>query len=174
MILETSRLRIREILESDLDNLSEILADEKVMEFSVNGPMSKPQTLDFINWCQSYYADHGIGPWALESKLDGSFMGFTGLSKELIDGFEEAHVGYRLSRKHWGKGFATEAVSSVVDYGLSRKGHNKIFAIIEPEHHLSIRVIEKVGFNISKKTKFHNKLINLYVKSNLPCAAISA
>ncbi|WP_419832283.1 GNAT family N-acetyltransferase [Endozoicomonas atrinae] len=174
MILETSRLRIREISESDLDNLCEMLADEKVMEFSVNGPMSKPQTLDFINWCQSSYNDHGIGPWALVSKIDGAFIGFAGLSKEFIDGVEEIHIGYRLARKYWNKGFATEAVSSIVDYGLSRNDQNRIYAIIEPEHCSSIRVIEKAGFNISKQTKFHEKLTNIYVKSNLQDCSFSA
>nr|WP_086940403.1 GNAT family N-acetyltransferase [Thaumasiovibrio occultus] len=167
MILETSRLRIREILESDLENLSEMLADEKVMEFSVNGPMSKAQTMAFINWCQSSYNDHGVGPWALISKIDDAFIGFAGLSKECIDGVEEIHIGYRLASKYWGQGFATEAVSAVVDYGFSRKGQNRVCAIIEPEHCSSIRVIEKAGFKLSKQTKFHEKLTNIYVKSNL-------
>jgi len=167
MILETSRLIIREISESDLGSLCVMLADEKVMEFSVNGPMSKSQSLAFIKWCQSSYEDHGVGPWALENKHDSSFIGFAGLSKELIDGIEEVHVGYRLARNHWHKGFATEAVSSVVDFGLNSEGLECIYAIIEPEHHSSIRVIEKSGFKVSKKTKFHDKFVNIYRKSKL-------
>ena len=164
MILETSRLIIREISESDISSLCVMLADEKVMEFSVNGPMSKSQTLDFIKWCQLSYEDHGIGPWALENKHDSAFVGFAGLSKELIDGVEEVHVGYRLARNHWHKGFATEAVSSVVDYGLNSEGCEHIYAIIEPEHRASIRVIEKSGFKVSKKTEFHEKSVNIYRK----------
>ena len=167
MILETSRLIIREISESDINSLCVMLADEKVMEFSVNGPMCKPQTLEFIKWCQSSYENHGVGPWALENKCDGSFVGFAGLSKELIDGIEEVHVGYRLARNYWKKGFATEAVSSVVDFGLNSKGLRHIYAIIEPEHYSSIRVIEKAGFNVSKKTEFHDKFVNIYIRSKL-------
>nr|WP_255493838.1 GNAT family N-acetyltransferase [Pseudomaricurvus sp. HS19] len=69
--METTRLVIREISEADLDNLGAMLADERVMEFSVNGPMNKLQTLEFIKWCKSSYQDHGIGPWALEDKEVG-------------------------------------------------------------------------------------------------------
>ena len=43
----------KKISESDIYNLSAMIADEKEMEFSVNGPMSKSQNLEFINWCQS-------------------------------------------------------------------------------------------------------------------------
>ena len=166
MILETSRLIIREISESDLDNLGAMLADKKVMEFSVNGPMNKSQTLGFIKWCKSSYQDHGIGPWALEDKDASSFIGFAGLSQELIEGNQEIHVGYRLVRNHWQKGFATEAVKSVVDYGLNMKGLKCMYAIIEPEHHSSIKVIEKSGFNLSKTSVFHSKHVNIYQKSN--------
>lgn len=166
-MLETYRLIIREISESDLDNLGAMLADEKVMEFSVNGPMNQSQTLNFIHWCRSSYEDHGIGPWALEDKHTGEFIGFTGLSKELIDGKQEVHVGYRLARNYWHKGFATEAVKSTVDYGLNSKGYEYIYAIIEPEHHSSIKVIEKSGFSLSKATEFHGKAVNVYEKRKL-------
>jgi RimJ/RimL family protein N-acetyltransferase len=167
VILETSRLIVREISETDLDNLCKMLADEKVMEFSVNGPMNKSQTLEFIQWCQSSYENHGVGPWALEDKETGSFIGFTGLSQECIDGKQEFHVGYRIERNYWHKGFATEAVKSTVDYGLNIEGHEYIYAIIEPEHHSSIRVIEKTGFNLYKTTVFHDKPVNIYQKSKL-------
>lgn len=167
MVLETSRLIIRELSESDISSLCAMLADEEVMEFSVNGPMSKSQTLDFIKWCQSSYEEHGVGPWALENKRDSAFVGFAGLSKETIDAVEEVHVGYRLARSHWHKGFATEAVNSVVDCGLHNEGFEYIYAIIEPEHHASIRVIEKSGFKVSKKTEFHEKSVNIYWKSKL-------
>ena len=167
MIMESSRLIIREISEADLNCLAAILADEKVMEFSVNGSMNRFQTLEFIKWCQSSYENHGIGPWALENKCDGSFVGFSGLNKELIDGVEEVHVGYRLARNYWQKGFATESVNSVVEHGLNNESLGHILAIIEPEHYSSIRVIDKAGFKISKKTKFHDKFVNIYIKSKL-------
>ena len=167
MIMESSRLIIREISEADINCLAAMLADEKVMEFSVNGSMSRSQTLEFIKWCQSSYENHGIGPWALENKSDGSFVGFSGLNKELIDGVEEVHVGYRLARNYWQKGFATESVNSVVEHGLNSESLGHILAIIEPEHYSSIRVIDKAGFKISKKTKFHDKSVNIYIKSKL-------
>ncbi|WP_370462604.1 GNAT family N-acetyltransferase [Pseudomaricurvus sp. HS19] len=83
-----------------------------------------------------------------------------------MDGNQEVHVGYRLARNYWSKGFATEAVRSVVDYGLNIKAHEYICAIIEPEHHSSIKAIEKAGFNLSKTTVFHGKHVNIYRKGN--------
>lgn len=135
------------------------------MEFSVNGPMDVTQTETFIQWCRSSYVSHGIGPWALEQKMDGAFVGFAGLSKEIIDGVEEVHVGYRLARAWWHQGFATEAVDAVVDYGLTGGRCRDIYAIIEPAHKASIRVIEKTGFTFLKQTPFHDRCVNIYGKT---------
>lgn len=162
MILETPRLTMREISVADTDALSAMLADERVMKHSVNGPMSRDQTAGFVNWCQSHYATNGIGPWAVIEKASGDFVGFAGLSREHIDGKEDVHVGYRLAWPHWGKGIATEAVRAVVDFGID-KALLPIYAIIEPDHLASKRVVEKAGFRQIRSTKFHNKEVDIFV-----------
>jgi len=41
-------------------------------------------------------------------------------------------LGYRFKRKHWGKGFATEASTAILDYGFKNLNADKIYAITDP------------------------------------------
>lgn len=66
-----------------------------------------------------------------------------------------AIIGYSLSQKHNGKGYATEAVRQLVRYGFDVLGLHRIEAGVMPKNGGSIRVLEKAGFEkegISRKS----------------------
>ncbi|GEM65899.1 hypothetical protein SF1_38810 [Sphingobacterium faecium NBRC 15299] len=52
-------------------------------------------------------------------------------------------VGYRFKRKHWGKGFATEASVAIPDYGFTSLNGDKIYAITDPKNVNSKKVLLK-------------------------------
>jgi RimJ/RimL family protein N-acetyltransferase len=63
-------------------------------------------------------------------------------------------TGYVLARDAWGKGFATEALTAMVDVA-ARIGVSRLFALCHPDHTASRRVLEKSGFvrdDLSKAT----------------------
>lgn len=65
---------------------------------------------------------------------------------DYIDGCPE--IGYCLSRKHWNKGYMSEAASSFVAY-LFKQGFAKIVIEANVDNIGSNRVIEKVGFTFT-------------------------
>lgn len=75
---------------------------------------------------------------------------------------KEYELGYRLSRKYWGKGFATEAAIACRDCGLNTFGLRRLISIIEAANHQSIRVAEKVGMTFEKKSTFHGIAVEIY------------
>ena len=162
MLFETKRLIIREFKIEDVKKLSKILAKKDVMEYSINGVMSIEKTKEFIDWCLASHQKEGIAPWVLENKIDHEFIGFSGLSKEIINDCPQIHIGYRLAKKYWGKGLATEAVIGCTKYGFTHKNIESILAIVEPDHKNSIRVLNKSGFKLMNTTTFHKKLVNIY------------
>ena len=91
------------------------------------------------------------GPYLIVSRSDGLLLGSTGF------GFQtphEAMTGYVLARDAWGKGFATEALTAIVDVA-AQIGVTRLFALCHPEHRPSRRVLEKCGFvrdDVSKPT----------------------
>jgi len=161
-LFETERLVARQLSFQDLSALTEILSDPEVMKYSVRGVCDEGATRKFIDWCLECYSSYGIGPWALLEKTSGDLIGFCGVGPELVGDIEEINLGYRLARKFWNQGFATEAVNGVMSYAFDQKHCESVVVIIEPEHTASIRVIEKAGFGYYTIHKFHNRPVRLY------------
>ncbi len=161
-LFETERLMVRQLSLQDVPALSEMLSDPEVMEFSVGGVCDETATRKFTDWCLQCYSTHGIGPWALCEKATGDLVGFCGVGPELVCGTEEINLGYRLARRFWHQGFATEAVKGVLHYAFRQKGCESVVVIIQPEHRLSVRVTEKAGFVNYTVCEFHDRLVRLY------------
>lgn len=162
LIGETERLLIRPLSLDDMPALAEILSDPDVMKHSVRGVYDEAATHKFIQWCLSCYESHGVGPWALIDKASGSFIGFCGVAPEAVGEIEEINLGYRLAKRYWGLGIATEAVRAVLAYALSNRAFKSVVVIIEPEHIASMRVAQKAGFNSFQNQQFHGREVRVY------------
>jgi len=161
-LFETERLVARQLSLQDVPALTDILSDPEVMKFSVRGVCDEGATRKFIDWCIECYSSHGIGPWALLEKVSDSLIGFCGVGPELVNDVEEINLGYRLARRFWNQGFATEAVNGVMNYYFDKKHCESIVVIIEPEHTASVRVTEKAGFGDYTIHEFHDRPVRLY------------
>ncbi len=162
-LFETERLVARQLSLQDLPALTKILSDPEVMKYSVCGVCDENISRKFIDWCMECYSSHGIGPWALLKKAsDGDLIGFCGVAPELVDDIEEINLGYRLARRHWNQGFATEAVNAVLSYAFDKKYCESVVVIIEPEHTASVRVAKKAGFGDYTTHEFHDLPVQLY------------
>lgn len=81
--------------------------------------------------------------WMIELK-DGTHVGemcFKGLN---ADG--SAEIGYGIADEYQGKGYATEAVSALVNWAFSQPGVKQITAETEESNLASIKVLQKAGF----------------------------
>ena len=87
--------------------------------------------------------------WMIELK-DGTHIGelcFKGLSDEGI-----AEIGYGIADDYQGCGYATEAVSAIVDWALRQNGVVCIKAEVEESNTASRRVLKKAGFTPTGET----------------------
>ncbi len=64
---------------------------------------------------------------------------------------QEAEVGYTLSRRFWGKGLASEALSAILEFGTRKIGFRSFYAQLFEENIRSVRVLEKCGFSFSAR-----------------------
>ncbi|WP_286237263.1 GNAT family N-acetyltransferase [Neptuniibacter halophilus] len=161
-LFETERLVARQLSHQDVPVLTKMLSDPEVMKFSVRGVCNDDATRQFVDWCLECYASQGIGPWAICKKESGHLIGFCGVGPELVDDVEEINLGYRLARKFWHQGYATEAVKGVLQYAFDQKHCRSVIVIIEPEHTASVRVTEKVGFADYTHQAFHGRSVRAY------------
>ncbi|MCE8016168.1 GNAT family N-acetyltransferase [Halomonas sp. MCCC 1A17488] len=159
--LETLRLRLRPLATGDLPELSAMLADPEVMRYSLRGVCDQTATRIFLDWCFDCYINHRTGPLALVDKDERNFVGFCGVSPERVKGTAELSLGYRLARRYWGQGLATEAAIAVLGHAFDDRRFNSVVAIVEPAHKASLRVAEKVGFERFETCEFHQRPVCL-------------
>ncbi|MBK8554404.1 MAG: GNAT family N-acetyltransferase [Lewinellaceae bacterium] len=146
---ETPRLLLRELLPTDDQGMFELDSDPAVHRYLGNQPvMEIGESRAIIEMVRQQYIDHGIGRWAVEEKESGSFVGWAGL--KLVTTETNGHVnfydiGYRLIRRFWGKGFATEAALASLSYGFSVLQIPEIYASADCENIASNTILEKIG-----------------------------
>ena len=73
---------------------------------------------------------------------------------------KSCQVGYWLGKKYWGNGFATEALKSILDFGFDQLNLEKIYAAYKIGNEGSIRVLNKSGFEYSRKKYEYDSVLN--------------
>ncbi|MBF0574560.1 GNAT family N-acetyltransferase [Dysgonomonas sp. GY617] len=153
-ILETERLYLREIDSQDVDDLFEMDSDPEVHKYIENKPVKfKEQIVEVIEMLRAQYKKNGIARWAVVYKQSGECIGWAGLkyfSEPLNNHSDFYELGYRLKKKHWGKGYVTEAATSIVKYGFENLGLDIIYATAHTENDGSINVLKKLGFKFTE------------------------
>lgn len=147
---ETERFILREILLSDVDGFFELDSDPDVHKYLGNNPInSKSQTIDAINLIRAQYSTNGIGRWAIIDKKTNKFIGWTGF--KLITNETNHHknyyeLGYRLTKKYWRQGIATETALASLEYAFIKLDKKEVHAIADSENKGSNKFLNKIGF----------------------------
>ncbi len=163
---ETERFILREILQSDLDGMFELDSDPEVHKHLGNKTISdKNQIAQVINFVRQQYIDHGIGRWAIIDKRTNAFMGWTGLKfvTEVTNGHKNYYdLGYRLIRKYWGLGIATETALISLDYAFNTIKIDEVYAAASCENLASNKILQKVGMNFIETFYYEDINCNWY------------
>ena len=144
--LRTSRLLLRRWRPEDLEAFAAMNADPEVMEL-FPAPLERASSDALVGRIEAGFAEHGFGLWALEAVSSGGFIGFTGLS---VPGFEAAftpavEVGWRLTRRAWGQGYATEAATTALDAAFGPLGLGEVVSFTSVANLRSQAVMRRLG-----------------------------
>ncbi|MCM3399787.1 GNAT family N-acetyltransferase [Oceanobacillus profundus] len=145
-ILETSRLRLREIKETDAASMLAYLSDTEVMKhYGLEPFQTIEEAFDEISWYQSTLKQKTGIRWGITLKEEGVVIGSCGFLN-IASQHYRSEIGYELHRNYWGKGIASEALGAVLAYGFEQLKLQRIQALIEPPNIASIKLAEKQGF----------------------------
>lgn len=147
MILETPRLTLRQLEETDLDALAAILRDPEVMYAYEHG-FDPEEVRRWLDRQLERYAEYGFGLWAVIEKGSGEFIGQCGVTMQDWDGREVPEIGYHLRRDKWRQGFATEAAEACRDYAFRTLGFPEVYSIIRENNLPSQRVALRNGMSV--------------------------
>ena len=143
--LETQRLLLRPMEESDLDALLGIFTDPQVMAAFDSPPFSRGQMQGWLQRNLDHQAQYGYGLFSVILKASGQLIGDCGLEVMEVDGAPVAELGYDFRSDHWNEGLATEAATSVRDYAFQVLELAELISLIRVGNGASRRVAEKVG-----------------------------
>lgn len=119
--------------------------DPQVMRFTPSGPdKDMKETARRIRTYQRHQSNYGYSKWIIVERTSEQPIGDAGLL--FLADYGWIDFGYRLARPFWGQGLATEAASAWIGKAFGELKLNRLVAIVHPENHASIRVLEKLRF----------------------------
>lgn len=156
-ILETSRLQLREMSLADLDFVAEMLADPAVMRFYPKC-YARDEAAAWVQRQIARYEQNGYGLWLVSEKTTGEPVGQVGLVQQWIGETAETELGYLVHRRHWRRGFATEAARGCCGYAFDTLGESELISLIRPVNDPSQGVARKVGMEWNGRRVQHANL----------------
>ncbi len=145
MEIRTSRLVLREFVESDAARTNSYESDPEVVRYQSHEPRSLKESLAYIQKVLTSTASQVPRRlFDLAITQDGELVGRVGLHiKDPEAG--EAELWYILHPAHWGKGLVPEAARAMLALGFEELGLHRIIVDTDPRNHASMRVAQKLG-----------------------------
>jgi ribosomal-protein-alanine N-acetyltransferase len=143
--LHTERLDLVEIVQSHRSDFYEIFKDKKAAAYYNIAPFKEEEEAQkYIDWFRARYKDRLGIRWGIRLKGNSFLIGTAGFNNYQKD--HRANIGYDLHVDYWNKGYITEALSEIVDFGFETLGINRIEAEVMQGNIASEKVLRKLGF----------------------------
>jgi len=143
----SERLQFRHWQESDLELALKLWGDPEVMKYlDVRGGLSREQVAEKLKRENRCLQEHGIQYWPMFEISTGDFVGCCGLKPWVHSPRVGPEFGFHLVQDKWGKGYATEAGRSVIQFARNILNSPNILAGHHPENRASRKILEALGF----------------------------
>ncbi|WP_320007854.1 GNAT family N-acetyltransferase [Maridesulfovibrio sp.] len=166
MFIETQRLLLRPLKQSDAAYLSGMMQDPDVYRFILKQePWSKSKIDSLLQSQEKLFAQHRYCLFGVEPKGTRELAGYCGVQPlENFSGSLQGEVGisWVFQKKYWGAGLATESASAFIDYVYFKTDLQSMKALIHPANRGSVRVASKLGFEFEDLVFRNGRLRILY------------
>lgn len=144
-IIETERLNLVEIRQEHLQDLFLLFGDDKVTRYYNIKTFRKPEDGQiYLDWFRNRFKE-GLGiRWGLQPKGETYIIGTIGYNNFAQN--HRANLGYDLQSAFWNKGYMSEAIKAVLDFGFNNLNVNRIEAEVMSGNQQSERLLCKLGF----------------------------
>lgn len=152
-MIETKRLILRLMYESDFDDMLRVLTDPSVMKSFSLGSFSREEMRNWMERNLNHQDRYGYGLYSVILKSNQELMGDCGLEHAEFEGQLCVEIGYDLLSKYWNQGYATEAARAVRDHAIEKLNiaQKLLCCFIRRPNRASQRVAEKIGMHRVKR-----------------------
>lgn len=160
----TERLLLRRFTAADVDNLLALDGDPEVMRYLEPRIKTRAEIeAEVLPLFLGRYQRHrDYGRWAADARDSEDFVGWFGMrpvrpSEAAIVDWPDAppssgvaEIGYRLRRRDWGRGYATEGARALVRRAFTELGLDEVVATTMAVNARSRAVMEKAGLRYAR------------------------
>lgn len=144
MVIDTPRLRLRCWTEADRNAFAALNRDPEVMR-DLGGPLGREKSDAKLDRYAAAFERRGFDRLVVESRAS-EFLGYAGIipSAPAHPLGPHVEVGWRLVRRAWGDGYATEAALAALGDGFGRTGLAEVLAYTSPDNPRSQAVMARL------------------------------
>lgn len=144
MILQTDRLYLRQMRQTDYAALCSILQDEEVM-YAYEHAFDDAETQAWLDRQRRRYREDGFGLWAAVLKQTGEMIGQCGITVQQCGADRVLEIGYLFQKAFWHQGYAIEAAAACKEYAFAKLNAAEVFSIIRDTNIPSQNVAKRNG-----------------------------
>jgi ribosomal-protein-alanine N-acetyltransferase len=145
-ILASERLQFRKLTATDAPEILALRGDPETMRFIPRPLLTDIEgALDHIKSINDKIEENLDINWAVTEKNSDKCIGIMGFYRTQPEHFR-SELGYMLLPEYWGKGYVTEAVTTLLNFAFNTLNFHSIEAVIDSRHKASERVLQKNGF----------------------------
>jgi RimJ/RimL family protein N-acetyltransferase len=159
--MDTPRLRLRQVAQTDFDDYAALCADAEVMRYLGDRvPLSRDDAWRQLAMLAGHWTLRGYGMWAVEELSSGKFVGRVGL--HFPEGWPDPEIAWALSRAYWGHGYAREAASAAMRVAFETLEWPRAISLIAPLNQRSINLAERLGERFERTIPLRGNPVGLY------------
>lgn len=149
----TRRLSVRRLNRGDLDELVAVFANADVWKFEYGRGLKRIETESFLTRQLKLWSDYGFGGCAVREIERAALVGVVGLAVPTVlqERLPAVTVGWRFSPDFWGKGYATEAATAVLDQAFTTMALDRVGCVTTAVNLRSVALAERLGMSFVSK-----------------------
>lgn len=152
--IETDRLLLREIHKEDLEDIFNCwMQDEDVsryMWWKASDDINEAK--EFVDYEMSNLDNAEWDRWIIVLKETNEIIGTCLIF--FNDEQSSWDISYNLGKKYWGRGYVTEAMKKVMDFGVNSLNIKEVITVCAIENPASANVLQKLGFVYEKDVPY--------------------
>ena len=168
-IIESKNLILESFDIQDSEELFKMRSDYRVMKYlDRDNHKTVEESKAMIRMILQSYEDKAGINWIIRKKASSEVVGYIGYWN-LIREHVRAEIGYALKPEHWGKGYMSEALLKVLEYGFNEFKLHSVLGNVNPGNKRSIDLLKKFGFR--KEAHFREDFLfnGKYMDSEIYC-----
>ncbi|GAB3564645.1 GNAT family N-acetyltransferase [Amycolatopsis endophytica] len=149
--IRTDRLLLRALDPDDRDDVVEIQTDPRTNVHHPGPPGVDETEVKLTAWLEHWKA-HGFGYVAVVALDSREVVGIGGLQHLEFGGVRLLNLYYRFRPEAWGRGYATEMATAVVEWAEREMPELPVQISVNIANAPSLRVAERLGFTAYTET----------------------